>query len=89
MSTRGVVRSVDSMGRVVIPKEMREKLNIRNNTDSFEIFMEGNAIVLRRYNPACIFCDSFEKLSNYKGYAVCSDCIEKLQTAEPMEKEQV
>ena len=49
MKSTGMVRQVDKMGRVVIPKEIRAQLKIENNVDSFEIFMEGDKIILQKY----------------------------------------
>ena len=79
MQTTGVIRPVDRMGRVVIPKEIRRQLKIENDKDSFEIYMEGDKIILKKYHPTCIFCDSFIKNHEYNGYNVCEDCIGKLE----------
>ena len=78
MKSTGMIRSVDKMGRVVIPKEIRAQLNIENNRDSFEIYMEGDNIILRKYQPTCVFCDSNGESVKYQGYNVCKDCIDKL-----------
>ena len=59
MKSVGMVRPVDKMGRVVIPQEFRNMLDVKNGVDSFEIMMNGEEIVLRKYQPTCIFCDSF------------------------------
>ena len=77
MKTTGVVRMVDRMGRVVIPKEIRAKLNILDDIDSVEIYMEDDAIILKKYQPTCVFCDEISTLE-YEGYNVCKNCIEKL-----------
>ncbi|MBE6780438.1 MAG: AbrB/MazE/SpoVT family DNA-binding domain-containing protein [Ruminococcaceae bacterium] len=79
MKPNGIIRDVDKMGRVVIPKEIRNQLNIKSDVDSLEIFMEGDSIVLRKYKPACFFCDTLEETVNYNGYSVCVECIEKLK----------
>jgi len=79
MKSTGMVRQVDKMGRVVIPKEIRSLLKIENNIDSFEIFVEGDMIILKKYRPACVFCDSFTDTVNYDGYTVCKNCIENLE----------
>ena len=76
----GIIRPVDKMGRVVIPKEIRAQLQIENDVDSFEIFMEGDKIILQKYHPACIFCNTIKECVEYEGYAVCKDCIDKLAT---------
>ena len=66
------------MGSVVIPKEIRAQLNIRNNVDSFEISIQGDKVILQRYHPTCIFCDSLTDTVEFGDYIVCKNCIEKL-----------
>ena len=79
----GMIRQVDKMGRVVIPKEIRDQLQIVNDVDSFEIFMEGNKVVLQKFRPTCIFCNAFDETVKYEGYTVCTNCIKKLSSMEP------
>ena len=55
MKSTGVVRKVDELGRIVLPKELRETMDI-NVKDPLEIFTDGENVVLRKYNPACVFC---------------------------------
>jgi len=78
MKSIGVKRTVDKMGRVVIPKEIRAQLSITNEKDSFEIYMEDDKVILKKYRPACIFCDSLIGNIDYKGVTICKNCIEKL-----------
>lgn len=78
MKSTGMVRAVDKMGRVVIPKEIRRQLKVENDVDSFEIYMDGDKVVLKKYQPTCIFCDSLAESVEFGGYNVCTDCIEKL-----------
>ena len=78
MKSTGMRRGVDKMGRVVIPREIRAQLQVESGVDSFEIYMEGDKIILKKYRPTCVFCDSFLKNYEYEGYMVCEDCIEKL-----------
>lgn len=80
MKNTGIVRAVDKMGRVVIPKEIRQKLNVKNDIDSFEIFMDGDKVVLKKYEPTCIFCDSIFDIVEFEGHNICASCIEKLQS---------
>lgn len=80
MKSTGMVRQVDKMGRVVIPKEIRAQLKIKNNVDSFEIYMEGDMVILKKYRPTCVFCESFIDTVNYQEYTVCKDCIENLNS---------
>lgn len=78
MKSTGMRRGVDKMGRVVIPREIRAQLQVESGVDSFEIYMEDDKIILKKYNPTCIFCHSFLKNHEYEGYTVCEDCIERL-----------
>lgn len=80
MKSTGIVRAVDKMGRVVIPKEIRAQLQIENDVDKFEIYMDGDQVILKKYQPACVFCDSIMHVVHYEGYTVCSECIEKLNS---------
>ncbi len=76
----GIVRPVDRMGRVVIPKELRDHLKVENDVDSFEIFLEGDKIILKKYQPTCIFCNKLAPSVTYGEYSVCKNCIEKLNS---------
>lgn len=74
MKSTGIVRKVDELGRIVIPIELRRTLGIEEN-DRIEIFVDGESIILRKYQPACIFCDNAKDIINYKGKNICPDCI--------------
>lgn len=87
MKSIGMIRPVDKMGRVVIPKEIRAQLGVENNQDCFEIFTEGDRVILRKYQPTCIFCDSNGESVDYNGNTVCKECIAKLKELE-MQNEQ-
>ena len=78
---KGIVRPVDKMGRVVIPKEHRNALKVENDVDSFEIFLEGDKIVMKKFQPTCIFCNKLGPSVAYGEYTVCKDCIERLNEA--------
>ncbi len=78
MKNLGMVRPVDKMGRVVIPKEIRSQLKVENDVDSFEIYLDGDNIVLKKYEPACMFCGSLLENVCYKDRVICKSCIEKL-----------
>lgn len=77
MTISGVVRKVDDLGRVVLPGSVRKILNIQPR-DSFEIYLEDDCVVLRRYEPTCAFCDSTTDIVNYKGCKICKNCLKKL-----------
>lgn len=74
MKSTGVVRKVDELGRIVLPIELRRTLGIEEK-DRIEIFVDGESIILRKYQPACIFCDNAKDIINYKGKNICPDCI--------------
>ncbi len=78
MTSTGIVRRIDSVGRFVLPIELRRTLQIEDS-DSLEIFVEDNTIVLKKYQPACIFCGNARDVSTYKGKNVCAECIANLQ----------
>ena len=75
MKTVGIVRKVDELGRVVIPKELRRVMDIPEGTP-LEIFTNENGeVVLRKYEPGCHFCGDLENLIDYAGVRVCRDCV--------------
>ena len=74
MKSTGIVRKVDELGRIVLPIELRRTLGIEEK-DRNEIFVDGESIILRKYQPACIFCDNAKDIINYKGKNICPDCI--------------
>jgi AbrB family transcriptional regulator, transcriptional pleiotropic regulator of transition state genes len=77
MKATGVVRKVDELGRVVIPIELRRNLGIAEK-DGLEIFVDDEKIILKRYAPACIFCDSAEDIRHFKGRNICGHCIQEI-----------
>ena len=78
MKSTGIVRKVDELGRIVLPIEMRRTLDIAER-DALEIFVDGDNIILRKYQPACVFCENTKDIINFKGKNVCPDCLRKLK----------
>ena len=74
MKSTGIVRKVDELGRVVIPIELRRTLDIAEK-DSLEIYVDGDKIILRKYEPACVFCGNASGVENFKGKNVCRSCM--------------
>lgn len=74
MKSTGIVRKVDELGRIVLPIELRRTIGIEEK-DRIEIFVDGESIILHKYQPACIFCDNAKDIINYKGKNICPDCI--------------
>lgn len=87
MTSTGIVRKVDELGRIVIPKETREMLAI-GEKDALEVFVDesaaGKAIVLKKYNPGCAICGQMENTVTFQDTLICKDCIkEAKQTGKP------
>jgi transcriptional pleiotropic regulator of transition state genes len=73
-----IVRKVDELGRIVLPIELRRTLDIAEK-DSLEIYVDESAIVLKKYEPACIFCSNVKGVTNYKGKNICAACMKELK----------
>lgn len=80
MKSTGIVRRVDELGRVVLPIELRRTLSI-SDKDSLEIYVDGEKIILRKYDPACVFCGNADGVEQYRGKNICSTCLKELVTA--------
>ena len=80
MKKTGMTRPVDELGRVVIPKEIRTSLQI-DVKDRLEILLDGDCIVLKKYDPSCTFCGATENVEEVMGRNVCRACLEKLKNA--------
>lgn len=78
MKSTGIVRKVDELGRIVLPIEMRRTLDIAEK-DALEIYVDGDNIILRKYQPACIFCDNMKNVVSFQGKNICPECLEKLR----------
>jgi transcriptional pleiotropic regulator of transition state genes len=78
MKSTGIVRKVDELGRVVLPIELRRTLDIAEK-DALEIYVDGNTIILKKYEPACIFCGDAKDVSVYKGKNICPNCLKELK----------
>ena len=78
MKSTGIVRKIDDLGRIVLPRELRKILEI-NERDSIEIFVDGSFIMLQKYEPSCIFCGNAENVNGYKGKNICAACMGELK----------
>ena len=74
VKSTGIVRKVDELGRIVLPIEMRRTLDIAER-DALEIYVEGSSVILKKYKPSCIFCDSSKDVAVFKGKNVCQTCV--------------
>ena len=78
MKSTGIVRKVDELGRIVLPIELRRTLDI-GERDALEIYVEGATVVLKKYRPTCIFCDSTRDIQVFKGKNICPKCLRELR----------
>lgn len=77
MKSTGIIRKVDELGRVVIPIELRNQFEIYEK-DPLEIFVDGSTIILKKYEPNCIFCGATKKLISYNDKLICPKCAKKI-----------
>lgn len=77
MKSTGIVRKIDEVGRIVLPIEIRKTLGI-DTRDAVEIFVDSDQIVLRKYEPSCIFCGNADNVKMFKGKLVCASCAKQL-----------
>ena len=78
MVNLGIVRKIDGLGRVVIAKEVRKIMGL-DEGEAVEMFTEGEFIMLRKYQPACVFCGEASGVSHFKGKNVCEQCLHEMR----------
>lgn len=78
MKSIGIVRKVDKLGRIVLPVELRKTLDI-GDKDDLEIAVEGDKVILRKYSPTCVFCDSAKEIGIFREKNICMNCLRELQ----------
>ncbi|HIX89955.1 MAG TPA: AbrB/MazE/SpoVT family DNA-binding domain-containing protein [Candidatus Agathobaculum pullicola] len=76
MKATGIIRKVDELGRIVLPKELRDQRELFNGTP-VEVFVDGKDIILRKYIPGCMFCGESDHLHSIDGILICPDCARK------------
>lgn len=79
MKSTGIVRPVDELGRIVLPMELRRTFSIEKK-DCLEVYVDDEHIILKKYQPACIFCNNADGVKNFKGKNICSNCISDIET---------
>ncbi|MBO5798156.1 MAG: AbrB/MazE/SpoVT family DNA-binding domain-containing protein [Clostridia bacterium] len=78
MKSLGIVRRIDNLGRIVLPIELRHVMDIKDG-DALEFFTEENRIVLKKYQPACIYCGDARDVISFRGHNICQNCIAALK----------
>ena len=74
----GMARRVDQLGRVVIPKELRDKFCM-NHGIPLRMDIDGDCIVIKVYKPECVFCKSTDNVIEYNNQHICKQCIDELK----------
>jgi len=77
MKSTGIIRKVDELGRIVLPSELRTTLSIKEK-DPLEIFIEDSRIILKKYEPSCVFMGIMDSLIEYKGKKVSIHAIKEM-----------
>ena len=74
----GQIKRIDELGRIVIPKEIKRTMGVECR-DYLEIFVEDDRIILKKYQPGCIFCGNIGNTELFKGKLICSECKSMLK----------
>ena len=80
MKTTVNIRRIDELGRLTLPMEMRRRLYI-DRGDQIEILLDDDRIVLKKYDPVCVFCGAEEELTLFSGKSICAQCFEGISKA--------
>lgn len=84
MKSTGIIRRMDELGRVVIPIEIRNQFDIAEK-DPMEIYVDGSSIILKKFEPNCIFCGNTKNLLEYNKKLICEKCKNKISNLEAKE----
>ncbi|MGL5153122.1 MAG: AbrB/MazE/SpoVT family DNA-binding domain-containing protein [Clostridium sp.] len=84
MKATGIIRKLDQLGRIVIPREIIKAQGLKLKDDEsegscLEIFTSDDEIILKKYQPGCQSCNSLENISEIMGVNMCPSCFEKLK----------
>lgn len=77
MKSIGIVRQVDELGRIVLPKELRRVFDI-NYKDALEIYTDEDRIILKKYEPSCAFCGDAKDIFDFGGKKICPNCAKAI-----------
>ena len=78
MKSVGIVRKIDELGRIVLPIETRRQLDLEPK-DGVEIFVDEDRIILKKYQPCCIFCGDGDDIVLFRDKKVCRRCLQDMQ----------
>ncbi|NLA76983.1 MAG: AbrB/MazE/SpoVT family DNA-binding domain-containing protein [Clostridiales bacterium] len=75
MKSESVVRTIDSVGRIVLPRDIRERLHLNMDNSAVEIYTDDDKVILKKYTPGCMFCQNTDGVVEYKGAHICKKCL--------------
>ena len=78
MKSIGIVRKIDELGRIVLPIETRRQLELEPK-DGVEIFVDEDRIILKKYQPCCMFCNDGDDIVLFKEKKICRKCLLELK----------
>ena len=81
MKATGIVRCLDDLGRITIPREIRKLRKLESGTPMEYYVRDDGEILLKKYMPSesCVICGSEEGLQKIKDSHICTDCIQELK----------
>jgi transcriptional pleiotropic regulator of transition state genes len=77
MKATGIVRNIDGLGRITVPKEIRTQLGIEDDTP-LEMYVDEGGLYFKVYRTKCVFCGGLAKTDLF-GQKVCDNCIAKVK----------
>jgi transcriptional pleiotropic regulator of transition state genes len=78
MKPADCICKIDKLGRVLIPKTLRKKLDLRVD-DPIEVFTDNDSIVLKKYRKRCVLCGSDDEVVEFREKHICRECLDELR----------
>lgn len=75
----GIVRKVDQLGRIVLPKSLRQNYEM-NEGEPVEILVKEDHIILEKFKPKCVFCFTPDNVKEYRERFICQTCVDEMAT---------
>lgn len=72
-----IVRRIDELGRVVLPKEWRDINNIKEK-DALELHIDGKSLTIKKHENSCVFCGNRKGLQTHNNIYICRKCVNSL-----------
>lgn len=82
MQETGLIRKIDSEGRLHIPKYVRERMDWHGK-DAIDFFIENDSVILKKFQRRCLICNSPTELTEFRGKIFCRNCMRELRGEDP------